>query len=64
MPDFVLQNHFSLVLLIPQTDEARAWVEENIPDEVPRWCGAVAIEPRYVENVVWGINGDGLTVAE
>jgi hypothetical protein len=53
----------SVVLLRPMTDAARAWADENLVLDQWQWFGgAIAIEHRYVENIVEGIRGDGMEV--
>lgn len=59
--DFTIENHGSLFLLRPESDQAREWVAENVEDAM-RFGHAVVIEPRYVEGIVEGILADGLTV--
>jgi hypothetical protein len=63
-PDFIFENHFSLCLLKCCSDEARAWVEENVNPEgyQPDWPNLI-VEPRYAENLLLGLQSDGLTVA-
>lgn len=60
--DFAFRNHGSICLLDPRTPEAKAWVQDNLPGDARRWCGAIVIEPRYVDPILAGIAGDGLTV--
>jgi hypothetical protein len=63
-PDFALQNHGSICLLSPLTDQAEEWLGENVVnDETQFWGRAIVVEPRYVEDLVIGIYGEGLTVA-
>jgi len=55
-PDFLVDNHGSIFLLRPQTDEAIAWVDENIGQNSgfrPYWP-IVVIEPRDVADIVEG----------
>lgn len=62
--DFALQNHGSICLLQPLTVEAQAWLDDYvITDETQFWGCAVVVEPRYVEDLLNGIMGDGLTVS-
>lgn len=61
-PDFAVQNEGSLVILKPNTDAARQWVAEHIPDDAPRWCGGIAIEPRFFDAIAEGAQADGLTL--
>ena len=61
-PDFIVENHGSIFLLSPQTDAARAWIDENITHEgfQPYWP-VVVIEPHYIADIIAGIQNDGLT---
>jgi hypothetical protein len=62
-PDFLVVNHFSLVTVTPLTPAAEAWVEENVPLEDWQYIGrGFVVEPRYVGNLVDGIQADGLTI--
>ena len=62
MADFAIQNHGSIYLLEPKTPEADEWVEEHLPDNA-MWMGhSVAVEHRYIGNIIDGIQGDGLIV--
>ena len=62
-PDFTIDDHGSLVLLHPKTEQAREWVSEHLPDDAQRFGGAVVVEPRYIEDIIAGIRDDGLAVA-
>jgi hypothetical protein len=61
-PDFAFTNHGSVCILTPLTDEARTWCEEHLPADRQTWCGGTVIEPRYVDDIINGLRGDGLTV--
>lgn len=73
--DFEIKDHGSLVTLHPRNDAASAWVDEHIygqdvenlddvyAENPPQWFGdGLVIEPRYVLDIVQGIENDGLTV--
>lgn len=63
MSEFTLRDEGSLVLLTPTTDEALAWAEEYIGEDngyQPYWP-TVLIEPRYLQQILDGIESDGLT---
>ncbi len=65
-PDILIQDHGSVVLLVPETDAGRAWVEHNIGRDngyQPYWPTVLA-EPRYVTDIVLGARRDGLQVEE
>lgn len=62
MPDFIFADHGSTTILTPISAEAQEWVRYNI-DPGAAWFGrGVAVEPRYVGDLVEGILCDGLTV--
>ena len=64
LPDFEVQNHGSILLLIPRTISAKTWIEENIGKHKgyqPYWP-TVVIEHRYIADIVAGIENDGLAV--
>lgn len=61
MADFQLVDHGSIVILTPRSDSAHDWVDAHIDSERAEWCGGVVIEPRYVGNILAGINSDGLS---
>lgn len=63
MTDFDVQNHGSIFLLIPNTDDAKQWVEEHLPDDAMTFGNGIAIEHRYITDIVNGALGDGLTVS-
>lgn len=61
-PDFILQGGGSVYLLCPQTQAAQEWLDDNIGDEAQFLGHNLAVEHRYVEGVISGIQGDGLVV--
>jgi hypothetical protein len=62
MRDFALQDHGSLMLLVPLTMPAQEWVDENIPADAMHWGAAIVVEPRYIGPIIEGATGDGLIV--
>lgn len=60
--DFLLIDHGSIVVLTPQTYLAKVWVDEHIPYDA-QWIGrGVAIEPRYVDDIINGVVADHLEI--
>lgn len=62
--DFTLNAQGSIALLRPNTPGGEAWVNDNIGQESgyqPYWP-TVVIETRFVENILAGIEEDGLIV--
>jgi hypothetical protein len=65
-PDFSFQNHGSICILTPLTPAAEDWFSEHLPVDNPEtqfWAGGIVIEPRYVLDIISGIQSDGLSVA-
>lgn len=60
--DFFLQDNGSIVILLPLTTEAKAWVADHIPDDALRFGKGIVIEPRYVDDICNGIVDDGLII--
>jgi len=59
--DIVVENHDSVLLLRPISTAGKNWLDNKIQD--PQYLGsAVVVEPRFLENVVYGIQGDGLEI--
>lgn len=60
--DFLLANHGTVSMLTPISLEAQQWADAHLPADAQRMGGAVAIEHRYVGDIVEGILADGLEV--
>jgi hypothetical protein len=61
--DIKIEDHGSIVLLIPISAIGEQWVDENLNGpETQRWGRGVVVEPRYVLHIVEGARGDGLEV--
>jgi hypothetical protein len=61
-PDFDLSGDGSLYLLRPLTPPAHAWVEEHLPDDATWFGTAVAVEHRFIADIIFGAIRDGLLV--
>jgi hypothetical protein len=63
MTDLQVENHGSIFLFRPLTHEAEVWLNENTNAEGWQWFGgALAVEPRYAEDLAYGAQQDGLEV--
>lgn len=62
-PDFTFVNHGSIALLAPQSDPARDWCEDHLPDDAPRHGEAYAIEPRFADPILQDLMADGYVIA-
>ena len=62
--DFVTQDHGSIVLLKPLSEAGKIWIDEHIGqgDEVQYWGDSVVVEPRYIRDIIDGIEADGYKV--
>lgn len=60
--DFGTYRDGSIVILTPQTDAAREWADEHLPEDTPRWgVHGRAIGTRYIEDILHGVVQDNLT---
>jgi hypothetical protein len=65
-PDFSIEGEgrfCSVYLLRPLTSAAFDWVEQHIPPDAQRLGTAIAIEHRFIADIVAGIQNDGLEVS-
>lgn len=62
MNDFTVTNHGSIFLLTPMNETASEWIENNLPEDRQTLGLAVAVEHRYIADIVTGIRNDGLIV--
>jgi len=62
--DLTVSFHGSLSLFHPLTDIAREWMGDHCPasDSHQYFCGALVVEPRYVEDLLAHAIEDGLKV--
>lgn len=60
--DFSVGSCGSICLLVPHTIAAREWIAKHIPEDARRWGGGTVIEPRYMDDILIGIEEDGLEV--
>lgn len=65
MADFRVTNGGSMFLVHPLTQECRDWLDENVQAESWQWLGnALAVEHRFIEDLVEGMQNDGLNAEE
>ena len=63
--DIVVENHGSIFLLRPLSRPGREWIDQNIGQDngfQPYWP-TVVVEPRYIADIVNGIQADDLRVS-
>lgn len=61
-PDFTVSGGGTIYLLCPHTQAARDWIDNNVDPDHQSLGNNVAVEHRYIADIVAGIQGDGLTV--
>jgi len=65
-PDFSIEGSgrfCTVYLLRPLSPMALDWIEVHIPEDAQYLGNAVAVEHRYISDIVAGIQGDGLVIA-
>lgn len=62
--DVFVENHGTILLILPVSDLAREWIDEHIGSQngFQPYYPTVVCEPRYVFDVVAGMQASGLTV--
>jgi hypothetical protein len=62
--DICFRHEGSIILAAAITDAGKAWLAENCPhDEDHQYFGkALVVEPRYLDNLIQGMQNDGLSV--
>ncbi len=63
MADVLVRNEGSILMLTPDSDSGREWIDENLGLESWQWLGnSCAIEWRYAPAIIEGMWEDGLEV--
>lgn len=61
--DFALTNHGNIFILDAESDDAREWADEHLPDDAQTWgVSGTVIDQHCIESIVDGIQADGLTI--
>jgi len=63
-PDFLVENHGSILLLKSLTPSATSWIEEHIGQDngFQPYFPTIVVEHHYIADIVAGIQNDGLAV--
>jgi hypothetical protein len=62
MADLLVHGGGTVYLLRPVTPVGAAWIDEHLPVDATWFGGAVAVEHRYIQDIVVGAATDGLQV--
>jgi hypothetical protein len=60
--DFTIHDGGSIVLLRPVSNAARDWADTFLPPDAQTLGPSIAIERRYIGDIVEGIIDAGLTI--
>ena len=61
-PDYVVQNHGSIFLVEPQSDEARDNLQDNVQEGAQFFGRALVVEHRYILDLVATLQNEGWDV--
>lgn len=61
--DILVQDHGSIMLVIPQNQDAKDWFRDHVA-EMQTLGPAVAVEPRFIFPLLDGIEEAGFTLAQ
>lgn len=61
--DFSVVDGGSVALIVPQTQNAQDWVGENISEDRVCFGDGFGVEPRYLGELLAGIEESGLSVS-
>ncbi len=60
--DLIVHGGGTIYTLHPVSVQGHAWIAEHIPVDAPRLRDAVAVEHRYIRDLLTGMVSDGLTL--
>lgn len=63
-PDFTSCNMGTIIVLVPNTDAAREWVEENVEPDPINTADVLNVEPRLFFDIACGLLAVGLTMID
>jgi hypothetical protein len=61
-PDYIVENHGSILLVVPQTTDARDNLKANAQEGAQFFGRALVVEPRYGAGLVAQLQDEGWTV--
>lgn len=60
--DFLLSGGGSLYVLTPMSEQSTEWIDKHIDPSAQSFGGGIAVEHRYIQDIVEGIKNDGMSV--
>lgn len=61
MPDILIKDEGTLVLLTPVSSEGEHWLTDNLDPDCQHWGSAFVVEHRYVGPIIEGARAEGLS---
>jgi len=59
-PDLLVCGEGTVYLLHASSRRGAAWIEDHLPGDAPRLGSGIAVEHRYIADIVRGAVADGL----
>ncbi len=64
MRDFLIADHGSIISIVPNTEAALKWIDENVVSEPWQWLGgALCVDRRYARDLTDEIAAAGFDLA-
>jgi hypothetical protein len=60
--DVGVNDQGSIFLVRFYSAAANEWLAEHLPEDAQFWHGKLVVEHRFIDNIIAGLQGDGLTV--
>lgn len=60
--DVVVENHGTLFLFRPVSDQGKQWIEANVQDDAQYMGDALVVEHRYARDLAAGMQAEGLVL--
>jgi len=60
--DFYVRNEFSIIMLLPESERAKDWINDNISLDDWQNKANIAIEPRYFDDIFQALQNEGMTL--
>ena len=65
MPDVLIRNEGTIIQIIPETEAAKEWIDENVHSEPWQWLGpTLCVDHRMAGPLIEGMADAGLELAE
>jgi hypothetical protein len=62
--DALVSGHGSIYLVRPVSEAAETWIDDNVQDDA-QWFGhSLAVEHRYILDLIDGMQASGLNLAQ